>query len=102
MGASSTSSSRCTRISAVAVMPGRSFIARFSAVMIAAYVTTFCSTTGFSLTCFTTPVNTSPGYASTVNVTGWPASIWPRSDSSIFALTCICDRSAAISKSVGA
>ena len=50
-------------------MPGLSFNSAFGAEMIAAYVTTFDSITGFSRTCCTLPWNTSFGYASTRNVT---------------------------------
>ena len=63
---------------------------------------TFCTLMGALRTEFTKPVNTRPGYASTVNVAVWSTRTRPTSASETFVSTCIFVRSWAIRNSVGA
>ena len=97
-----TFSRRATSTVTVAVMPGFSLSSGLGASMTVAYVTTFCVTIGSSRICETEPSNSSAGNASTVNVTRWLGRIRPTSDSSMFAMTRILVRSAAMTNSSGA
>ncbi len=101
-GTRTTSLRRAISIVTVAVIPGLSFSCVFGTSMTVAYVTTFCVTMGCRRTCDTAPTNSSSGYASTRNLTTWPARMRPTSDSSTFAFTCIFVRSSAMMNSVGA
>ncbi len=74
---------------------------RCSTATMALYVTTFDTVVGLSRTCSTRPQKSRSGNASTWKRTSWPSRTRPTSASSIEAFTRICDRSFAITKSVG-
>ena len=83
-------------------MPGNSFRSGFDTPITASYVITFATLIGASRIWVTVPVNTCPGYASTVNVAGWLTRTRPTSASDTLVSTCIFVRSCAMRNSVGA
>ena len=83
-------------------MPGRSLSSGFRAEMTTLYVTTFWSTCGALRTCITSPEKVWLANESTVKVARRPSRMRPTSASSTLVSTCICVRSWAIVKSVGA
>src|SRR5438309_2984790 len=102
LGTERVSDAVCTTKWTLAVRYGSKRFSGFSVLTSTVYITTFCVMVALRRTLPTAPLNSFPGNASQVNVTGAPGVMRPTSASFTATQICIFVRSLAIKNRLGA